>query len=225
MFDVLAAFILANVLTAGSSSVSPPQKTLSLQLIHRCPPHIACVRSRTVDQMVRETQQIWSFLDVRIVRIDSHSGHLASANAGLTVFLEEQGAPPPLENRVVLASLVQSHIHCGAALAHVWVRNVRGFTDTVAVGGKRFDNLPNALADFILGRALGRALAHEIGHFLLGTGQHASKGLLRSTFEPYELLEAAGSARYGLKASDRQSLLACRMEKAGRSADDGQPRD
>jgi hypothetical protein len=119
----------------------------------------------------------------------------------------------------VLASLGQPVVPCGGALAHVWVRNIRGFTHSVVVGGKRLENLPNALADLILGRALGRALAHEIGHYLLGTGQHAAHGLLRSTFEPYELLEAAGDARYGLSASDRQSLLTCRMDQHARSAD------
>lgn len=224
MFGVFTAFILANVFTAGLSNVSLPQKTLSVQLIHRCPPGIACVRVRTIDQMVRETQQIWSHLDVRIVWIDSPSGVLAGADASLTVFLEEQGAPPLLGASVVLASLGQPLDRCGPALAHVWGRNVRGFTDTVVVGGRRFDGLPNALADLILGRALGRALAHEIAHYLLGTGKHASQGLLRPTFEPYELLEAAGSARYGLDASDRQSLLTCRMDQIARSTDDGQPR-
>jgi hypothetical protein len=44
-------------------------------------------------------------------------------------------------------------------------------------------------------------------------------GLLRSTFEPYELLEAVGDARYGLSASDRHSLLTCRMDQPARSTD------
>lgn len=225
MIDVLAAFIVANIFTSGSSPAPPPPKTLYVQLIHRCPPGMSCVRKRTIDQMVRETQQIWSLLDVRIVWIDSHSGALAGADADLTVLLEEQGeSPPPVERGVVLASLDQPRVQCGAARAHVWVSNIRGFADTVVVGGKRFDNLPNALADFILGRALGRALAHEIGHFLLGRGQHTPQGLLRPTFEPYELLEAVGSVRYGLNASDRQSLLACRMDQTGRSTDDGHSR-
>jgi hypothetical protein len=218
MLAVFAAFILANVFTIGSPKVSPWQKTLSVQLIHRCPPGIACVRIQAIDQMVRETQQIWSSLDVRIVWNDSPRGSFAGADGGLIVFLEERGAPPA-QQVPVLASLGQPLDPCGPALARVWIGNIRDFIATVAVGGKRIESLPNTLADLILGRALGRALAHEIAHYLLGTGQHASHGLLRQTFEPYELLEAVGDARYGLAASDRQSLLTCRMDQPVRSTD------
>jgi hypothetical protein len=31
----------------------------------------------------------------------------------------------------------------------------------------------------ILGRVLGRVLAHEIGHYVLGSPQHAANGLMR----------------------------------------------
>ena len=31
-----------------------------------------------------------------------------------------------------------------------------------------------------MGRALGRVLGHEIGHFLLGSRDHTAKGLMRS---------------------------------------------
>jgi hypothetical protein len=218
MSGLFSAFILASVFTAGLSNALPPRKTLAVQLIHRCSPGTACVRIRAIDQMVREAQQIWSSLDVRIAWNDSPRGSLAGADGGLIVFLEEQ-AVPPAQPVPVLASLGQPLDPCGGALAHVWVRNIRGFTESVVVGGKRFENLPNALADVILGRALGRALAHEIGHYLLGTGQHSSQGLLRSTFEPYELLEAVGHARYGLSASDRLSLLTCRMDQPARRTD------
>jgi hypothetical protein len=218
MSGLFSAFILANVFTAGLSNALPPRKTLAVQLIHRCSRGTACVRIQAIDQMVRETQQIWSSLDVRIAWNDSPRGSLAGADGGLIVFLEEQGAPPAQQDPV-LASLGQPLEPCGPALAHVWMRNIRDFIATVAVGGKRIENLPNALADLILGRALGRTLAHEIAHYLLGTGRHSSQGLLRSTFEPYELLEAVGHARYGLSASDRLSLLTCRMDQPARSTD------
>ena len=218
MSGVLSAFILAYVAIAGSANALPPRKTLAVHLIHRCSPAISCVRLQAIDQMVRETQQIWSSLDVRIAWNDSARPGLTGADGGLIVFLEEQGAPPP-QPVGVLASLGQPSDPCGPALAHVWTRNIRDFIATVAVGGKRIDNLPNALADLILGRALGRALAHEIAHYLLGTGQHESHGLLRSTFEPNELLEQVGDTRYGLSASDRQSLVTCRMDQRIRSTD------
>jgi hypothetical protein len=45
-----------------------------------------------------------------------------------------------------------------------------------------------------LGIVLGRALAHEIGHFLLHTGTHAESGLMRANFLPDEFSDTAMDA-------------------------------
>jgi hypothetical protein len=44
-----------------------------------------------------------------------------------------------------------------------------------------------------LGRVLGRAVAHEIGHYLLGTSAHARTGLMRAEFTPREFVDPHGS--------------------------------
>jgi hypothetical protein len=49
--------------------------------------------------------------------------------------------------------------------------------------GKPLAQWPPALADVMIGRALGRVLAHEIGHFLLASPTHASSGLMRPAFD------------------------------------------
>jgi hypothetical protein len=43
--------------------------------------------------------------------------------------------------------------------------------------------------DHDLGRGLGRVLAHEIGHVLLGAPYHDEVGLMRAVFRPDELGE------------------------------------
>jgi len=43
-----------------------------------------------------------------------------------------------------------------------------------------------------LGRALGRVLAHEIGHVLLGLPNHQRQGLMRRSFGPMELVFPTG---------------------------------
>ena len=40
-----------------------------------------------------------------------------------------------------------------------------------------------------LGRALGRVLAHEVGHVLLGGSSHPRKGLMRPSFVPSDLVD------------------------------------
>jgi hypothetical protein len=44
---------------------------------------------------------------------------------------------------------------------------------------RRLDNMPQAEINILLGRMLGRALAHELGHFLLRSNLHTSTGLMR----------------------------------------------
>ena len=45
------------------------------------------------------------------------------------------------------------------------------------------------LAPSDVGRALGRVLAHEVGHVLLGGSRHARRGLMRASFIPSELVD------------------------------------
>lgn len=47
---------------------------------------------------------------------------------------------------------------------------------------------PRALRDKVIGRALGRVIAHEIGHFVLRSRDHASSGLMRRVQGADELI-------------------------------------
>jgi hypothetical protein len=62
-----------------------------------------------------------------------------------------------------------------------------------------------AFRDLILGRALGRALAHEIGHFLLRSQRHSAAGLMRA-FQPAEDLMDPNRHRFELSADDVRRL-------------------
>jgi hypothetical protein len=46
---------------------------------------------------------------------------------------------------------------------------------------------PPALLNVVMARALGRVLAHEIGHFVLALPSHAPSGLMRPAFTGREL--------------------------------------
>jgi hypothetical protein len=64
---------------------------------------------------------------------------------------------------------------------------------------------PSALRDLVLGRALGRALAHEIGHFLLRSQQHSTVGLMRA-LQPTTDLVDPNRHRFALSDGDRTRL-------------------
>ncbi len=62
----------------------------------------------------------------------------------------------------------------------------------------RFDDRPFAerprlIRELVLGRVLGRAVAHEVGHFLLGSREHAPSGLMRASQRIEHLMEPAHS--------------------------------
>jgi hypothetical protein len=47
---------------------------------------------------------------------------------------------------------------------------------------------PSALRDRMLGRVLGRAVAHEVGHFLFRTSHHTERGLMRANHRTDDLI-------------------------------------
>ena len=70
------------------------------------------------------------------------------------------------------------------------VLNADAIADTIkrAPGGLcDFDACPPALLKVVMTRALGRVLAHEIGHFALALPSHARSGLMRPAFSGREL--------------------------------------
>jgi hypothetical protein len=70
-------------------------------------------------------------------------------------------------------------------------------------------------------RALGRAAAHELGHYLLASREHARRGLMRARFNADELVSDYGAA-FRLEDSDRQAL-AIRLRDARFLAADAAP--
>jgi hypothetical protein len=64
---------------------------------------------------------------------------------------------------------------------------------------------PQSLHDARLGLVLGRVVAHEIGHYLLGTATHSRTGLMRATFESPDLMDHRSPA-YDLDAEAAAQL-------------------
>ena len=48
---------------------------------------------------------------------------------------------------------------------------------------------PTSAQDRLLGRMIGRALAHEIGHYLLASSKHAEEGLMKPLITPAEFVK------------------------------------
>ncbi len=66
---------------------------------------------------------------------------------------------------------------------------------------------PRVLRDLIVGRAVGRVLAHEIGHYILATRTHGTSGLMRSSQRSDELVSPS-RAGFKLSALEAAQILA-----------------
>jgi hypothetical protein len=208
---MMAAFIAGAVLGIVANTVpTAPPKSVTVQLIRRCPQQRDCLPPSVVQLMKDETSKVWSLFDLRIDWVDP--GDAMASAIDVTVFLEESAEPAPhlvsKSGGVVLAALNLPRTPCGTGLARVWVTQAKRYAALIP-GVSPFPSLPERY-DVLLSRALGRALAHEIGHYLIGTSRHTPLGLMRAHFSPLELLEPATRQRYGLNPVDRDALRSCR---------------
>jgi hypothetical protein len=78
---------------------------------------------------------------------------------------------------------------------------------TLSVGGTREPQWPKAVRDRILGRMIGRVLAHEIGHWVLRSRDHSTSGLMRAQ-QTTDALAEPGRARFALAPADVARLRA-----------------
>jgi hypothetical protein len=69
------------------------------------------------------------------------------------------------------------------------------------------DQMPLRQREILGARALGRALAHELGHYLLASKIHTKRGLLKATRTAGELFAAEGRG-FQIDPSQRQAMAA-----------------
>jgi hypothetical protein len=92
-----------------------------------------------------------------------------------------------------------------SSLVRVFVSALVDLLDRSERYGVGFDRWPIAAQYVFLARALGRVIAHEIGHYLLGTGH--SSGLMRTSFAPRDLVDPSRAA-FRLSTADVERLRA-----------------
>ena len=81
---------------------------------------------------------------------------------------------------------------------HVSLEGARRALAAGMIGAHRLILEPAPVRDRFLRHSLGRTIAHELGHYLLGTKAHTSRGLMREVFPVTDLLEAS-LARFTLE--------------------------
>ena len=160
------------------ASPSPSQLVLNLRFTSTQP-----LPAATFDAMVAETEAIWRPAHLQVRWADAE----AQDAALLRVIVMARLVPP--EGQGVPWAVGELVTHDDAPpLAIASVTGARRILDLTS----RFRLLDSPAAqDRGLGVVLGRAIAHEIGHFLLRTTTHASTGLMRSFIDAREFANPA----------------------------------
>ena len=148
--------------------------------------------------VVKELAAVWKSNGIDVVRYDGHVNCLEQVTVTLVLVrtLEPSSVPG------VLGWL--GFLEAGAAVPVIQVSlpAARALVGAARSYGTPVPELPHALQEHLFARALGRAAAHELGHFLLALRGHSSSGLMRDQFSPEQLI-----------GDDRNAFGMCRRER------------
>jgi hypothetical protein len=81
-----------------------------------------------------------------------------------------------LASRSALGEALPCHLEKDGCIASVFFNRVKEFTDRIGIS---------------LHLVLGHAMAHELGHLLLGSNSHSPRGLMRAVWSPRDMQRAA----------------------------------
>jgi hypothetical protein len=185
----IASFVVALFACGFPAIHADVNERFAVHIRLRVEPSLAS--RRMTDRLKSETEAIWEPYGVRLEWTDDAAdpGSAASSNGlSLNASLERQFEQrvrvkwPPVLGRVEVSPDASN-----------W-RSIRLSADaTESVLARRTTGRP-AMAGIVLNtelaRALGRVLAHEIGHVLLGPPFHDPAGLMRGSFPAEELRES-----------------------------------
>ena len=142
---------------------------IQLQIVQTSP-----VPENLVNTIVSTAAAIWAPYNVHLAPVLTVSRSKTDAGIWLTLVL---GYPPTPSAEPALASLLFTAEGPGTVL-YASVDRARSLVHSVERGAP----MPAALADWRAAVLLGRAVAHELGHYLLRSSAHAKTGLMRASF-------------------------------------------
>ena len=172
---------------AGKADAEPPT-VLNVRL--SASTELSAVSQRA---LINETESIWRDAGVQLRWIRDHRGTDEDRPLRIVVARREV---TPTNHRWPIAELLRFEDRSAIALASITaaLRIVEERPELPLV------DLP-AMRQYKLGVVLGRAVAHEIGHYLLQSNSHSQFGLMRASIDAREFADL----RSGAFRLDRES--------------------
>lgn len=199
MWERLAKAGCASVVAMSLSGVAAAQTPVQAPTMKVClvlSPKLA-IESRVAPTVLSEIQIIWKVLgaEVRAVnRSDDNCTRIIAVKA------DHEALPQDLSREDALA-WVPFAAGNARQLMFLRVSRARLFVAGILTGPQ-----PDAFRELMLGRLLGRMVAHELGHVLLNSQTHADSGLMRAHYRANDVLRLNVSA-YTLNPAERTRLF------------------
>jgi hypothetical protein len=151
---------------------------------------------------IKEAERIWNRYDVSLVT-DGDGQCAAPGPAALTVTIDV--GHDPASGDTGLGAIQFSSDGTPASDIVLHYDAVTRIVTSAPFMGLHPALWPAGLREEIVARALGRALAHEIGHYLLRSPHHASSGLMQARHKG-SALGSPNDRAFALTKTDRDRL-------------------
>jgi hypothetical protein len=194
----LAIVVLISPGVRASARVAgPPAFPLSARLT--VSPDLPALSRRV---MIAEAEGIWRREGVALTWPAIRATEATSAPLRVLVIARREAADTGNDQLWPVGELVAQTEHRALAIASI------AGAERVLFEARRHRLLESpAVAQYRLGVVLGRAMAHEIGHYLLNTPTHAQDGLMRAAIDAPEFADPAAQT-FGLDRRASQWLRA-----------------
>ena len=146
-----------------------------------------------LEVMMNEAAAVWGPYGIAIRWTDrANPDRCVSVDSSIAVQVDNAPSAPSRRSTARPVTLGATRVSSSRAgpvpirLDHAAVERLLGSLTAVTLGrvvGRQ------QLTPSDVGRALGRVLAHEVGHVLLAGSRHARRGLMRASFVPSELVD------------------------------------
>jgi hypothetical protein len=189
-----ASTLLVTLLTLAGYSAPPPRVRIDVDLIGMK------IGRQFEHAAMEEVAGIWSEYGVDVRLRDAHGERPDAIE--LTVVVAECKAANIAPNALGSISFVNDQ---PKPLILMYPSTIVQLATAQPVLGRSESEWPIGLREIILGRVFGRALAHEIGHYLLRTREHSSVGLMKANQPVPDLVSA--DRRLFVLSSDETARL------------------
>jgi hypothetical protein len=173
---LIALSFVALACAAAPARIAPPPLPITLTFARDVSPSL-------VRMVTAEAAAVWRPSGITF---EWHTGAGDRSPAALQIVVNnEHGAAPSSD--LPLGWILFDANGVPGRLIHLSYANAVAFLEGAVPVAAGAGGMPIAEREIYLGRSMGRALAHEIGHYLLGSKAHARTGLMRSVLTATEL--------------------------------------